>query len=62
MTALGLAVKAVMLDWDVKARYPDGLTGAEVLAEIRHDDPDAFPLCTELDVIDELKAIYGDRP
>lgn len=46
----------------VRQRHPEGLTAADVLDEIRLKRPDAFPLCTWLDVHDEMTALYGKAP
>ena len=62
MNPLGEAVRGVMKDDEVRARYPEGLTAGDVLTEIRHKHGgDAFPLCTWLDVHEELSGFYG-RP
>ena len=55
------AVQEVMQDPEVRGRYPQGLTGSEVLIEIRKKHPGGFPLCSPLDVIDELRILYGER-
>lgn len=54
------ACREVMRDEAVTARYPKGLNSADVLKEIRakHGD-DAFPLCTVIDVADEMRAFFG---
>lgn len=53
------ACAEVMDDAAIKAKYPDGLTSGDVLAEIRVKHPGAYPLCSILDVHDELSALYG---
>lgn len=55
------ACREVMGDPEVQARYPKGLTAADVLTEIRVKRPDAFPLVSWLDVHDEMTEFYG-RP
>ena len=54
------ACREVMRDESVTARYPRGLNAADVLTEIRRKHGnDAFPLCTVLDVADEMRAFFG---
>lgn len=54
------ACREVMRDPSIKAKYPEGLLSYDVLAEIRmrHGD-DAFPLCTVIDVANEMRAFFG---
>lgn len=54
------ACQEVMADHEVMKKYPNGVSSADVLNEIRvkHGD-DAFYLCTILDVHDEMEALYG---
>lgn len=60
MTTLLDACWEVMNDPEITARYPKGIAAVEVLEEIRKKrGPDAFPLCTWLDVYDEMKKLYG---
>lgn len=55
------ACLVVMYDPEVKARYPEGMIGHEVLHEVRaHFGEDAFPLASTLDVIDELREYFGE--
>ena len=43
-----------------KSAYPDGLSSADVLKEIRVlFGPDAFPLVSVIDVADEMRSFYG---
>lgn len=56
---LSEACEEVMLDTDVTKLYPDGLSGADILREIRRKHGDAFELCTVLDVCDEMTKLYG---
>lgn len=53
------AVRAIMDDHDIQQDFPDGMSAVDVLTEMRERNPDAFPLCTVIDVADELRAIYG---
>jgi hypothetical protein len=53
------ACREVMRDEAVLAKYPQGLNGNDVLAEIRLKYPGAFPLVSVLDVIDEMNAFFG---
>lgn len=53
---LGRAIYALMCSPQYIAKYPDGATAHEIIGEIR-----GFPLCTWLDVYDELVFMYG-RP
>lgn len=39
--------------------WPDGFTPVEVLDEIHKRWPGAYPLCSVIDVADELRAYYG---
>ena len=55
------ACREVMNDKAVLAQYPKGLDGNDILHEIRQKHPDAFPLCSVLDVVDEMNKFYG-RP
>jgi hypothetical protein len=55
------ACREVMRDKAVTARYPRGLNAGDVLTEIRAKHADAFPLCTVIDVADEMRSFYG-RP
>lgn len=55
------AIREVMNDPMLSADYPDGVTAADVLTEIREKHHGAFPLCTWLDVHDEMTKFYG-RP
>ena len=48
------AVMQVMADSQIMAKYPRGITGREVLEEIRKNIA-PFPLVSTLDVIDELR-------
>jgi hypothetical protein len=53
------ACRSVMRD-DHGDKYPDGLDSADVLAEIRAKfGADAFPLCTVIDVANEMRAFFG---
>lgn len=53
------ACREVMGDQSVTSRYPDGLNAVDVFEEIRKRRPGAFPLCTVLDVADEMRSFYG---
>lgn len=54
------ACREVMADEEVLARYPDGLAPVDILDEIRKKHgPDAFALCTVIDVADEMRAFFG---
>lgn len=55
------AVREVMQDPEMQRKYPQGLNAVDVLTEIRAREPGAFPLCTVIDVADELQSIYGTR-
>lgn len=48
----------VMDDAEVRGRYPNGLSAADILTEIRVKRPGAFPLVSVLDVCDEMNALY----
>jgi hypothetical protein len=49
-----------MSDAVVTAKYPEGLSSVDVLTEIRaKHGPTAFPLCTVIDVADEMRSFYG---
>lgn len=61
MTTLLDVCREVMNDASLRPKYPKGMTAVDVLEEIRARDPEAFPLCTWLDVHDEMSAFYG-RP
>lgn len=54
------ACREVMDDSELRAKYPKGLNSADILNEIRakHGD-NAFPLCSILDVHDEMEKLYG---
>jgi hypothetical protein len=54
------ACREVMSDAVVTAKYPEGLSSVDVLTEIRaKHGPTAFPLCTVIDVADEMRSFYG---
>lgn len=53
------ACREVMSDPGVRTRYPDGLAPRDILTEIRVKHPGAFPLCSVIDVADEMRAFYG---
>lgn len=54
------ACAEVMADDAVSERYPDGLMARDILGEIRaKHGPDAFALCSILDVCDEMVVLYG---
>lgn len=54
------ACAEVMADPAVIARYPDGLDGNDVMTEIRRKHgQDAFALCSVIDVVDEMRALFG---
>lgn len=53
------ACREVMQDKSVTSKYPQGLDGNDVMTEIRIKHPDAFPLCSIIDVVDEMRKIYG---
>lgn len=60
MTTLRDCCIEVMNDREVVSRYPNGLDGNDILAEIRvKHGPDAFPYVSILDVCDEMTAVYG---
>ena len=48
----------VMEDKAVTSKYPGGLMAKDILDEIQVKHPGAFPLCTILDVCDEMNKIY----
>lgn len=52
---LGLAIHALMCTDEYTKTYPAGATAYEILEEL----DDRFPLCTWLDVYDELRYMYG---
>jgi len=49
----------VMCDPDAHKRFPRGLSALDVLTELREREPGAFPLCSVIDVADELRDYYG---
>lgn len=49
----------IMKDPEVHNRYPLGLSAHDVLMELREREPGAFPLCSVIDVADELRDYYG---
>ena len=53
------ACREVMDDPAIQSHYPDGLSSVDVLMEIRRKHPGGFPLCTVIDVADEMRAFYG---
>lgn len=54
------ACREVMSDKALMAKYPEGLDGNDVLAEIRVKHPGAFPWVSVLDVVNEMRKFYGD--
>lgn len=54
------AIQEVLSDPEAKLRNPAGFSAPAVLDEIRLKDPGAFPLCTWLDVYDDMTALYGE--
>ncbi len=60
METLSDAIREVMRDDGTRFKYPEGMTAVDVLDEIRLKfGPDVFPLCTWLDVHDDITAMYG---
>lgn len=51
-------IRKLMDDETWAQGHPDGATGGEILAEVQRRTG-GFELCSPLDAIDELRAIYG---
>lgn len=59
MMTLLEAVRQVMNDKAIRAKYPAGLSSVDVLREIRIKfGADVYPYCTVIDIADELRRIY----
>jgi len=55
MNPLTEACREVMRDSSLRSKYPEGPTSVQILDEIRlKHGADAFPLCTWIDVHDEM--------
>jgi hypothetical protein len=54
------ACRTIMSNGEMMARYPKGLSSADVLTEIRSKwGAFAFPFVTVIDVADEMRSFYG---
>lgn len=62
VSTLSQAIEVVMDDHDMHTRHPEGIGAVDMLDEVRDKFPGSFPMCTWLDVYDEMRSLYGPAP